>query len=47
VTRAATSSFEVAALVTFVPTLAALGLLVLLPETLGREPEDLWAPSAS
>jgi len=43
----ATSSFEVAALVTFVPTLAVLGLLVLLPETLGREPEDLWAPSAS
>lgn len=38
----ATSRFGVAALVTFLPALAAVSLLGLLPETRGREPEDLW-----
>jgi MFS family permease len=39
----ATGSFEVAAACTFVPTLAVLGLVATLPETVGREPEQLWS----
>ena len=34
--------FSVAAVVTFVPMIFAAGLFFLLPETKGREPEDLW-----
>jgi MFS family permease len=39
--------FGIAALVTFVPAVAATGLFRLLPETRGREPEDLWPPAPS
>jgi MFS family permease len=35
-------SFAVAGLVTFVPAALLMGLFWLLPETRGREPEDLW-----
>lgn len=38
----AAGSFEVAAVCTFVPTLGVLALVRHLPETLGREPEELW-----
>ncbi len=38
--------FGTAAILTFLPALAALGLFLLLPETRGRELEDLW-PAAS
>jgi hypothetical protein len=34
--------FGVAAAATFLPPLAALALLLLLPETRDRELEDLW-----
>lgn len=34
--------FAVGGLVTFLPMLAGTGLFALLPETMGREPEDLW-----
>ena len=34
--------FTVAAIVTFLPVMAAAGLFWCLPETKGREPEDLW-----
>jgi putative MFS transporter len=34
--------FAVAAAVTFLPVVAATGLVWLLPETRGREPEELW-----
>jgi MFS family permease len=34
--------FVVGALVTFLPVVLLAGLFVLLPETKGREPEDLW-----
>ena len=34
--------FEVAGLVTFLPAALIMGLFWLLPETRGREPEDLW-----
>jgi len=34
--------FGTAALATFLPTLVLLSLFLLLPETRGREPEDLW-----
>ena len=34
--------FAVAALVTFLPAVPVMGLFWLLPETRGREPEDLW-----
>jgi MFS family permease len=34
--------FAIAAAVTFLPTVPAAALLWLLPETRGREPEDLW-----
>ena len=34
------------ALVTFAPVVLATGLFVLLPETRGREPEDLWPDDA-
>ena len=34
--------FGVAGLVTFLPAAPVMGLLWLLPETRGREPEDLW-----
>jgi hypothetical protein len=33
---------EAGALVIFAPVVLATGLFVLLPETRGREPEDLW-----
>lgn len=35
--------FGAAALVTFLPMALAMGLFWLVPETRGREPEDLWA----
>jgi MFS family permease len=35
-------SFAFAGLVTFVPAALLMGLFCLLPETRGREPEDLW-----
>jgi MFS family permease len=34
--------FAVAGLVTFLPAALVMGLFWLLPETRGREPEDLW-----
>jgi MFS family permease len=34
--------FGRAALITFLPALAAVALLAVLPETRGREPEELW-----
>lgn len=34
--------FAVGALVTFLPVIATTALFLLLPETKGREPEDLW-----
>jgi MFS family permease len=34
--------FATAAVVTFAPCLVAAGLFWLVPETRGREPEDLW-----
>jgi MFS family permease len=37
--------FAVAGLVTFLPAVPVLGLFWLLPETRGREPEDLWPDS--
>jgi hypothetical protein len=37
--------FELAAAVTFLPVILAVGLFWLLPETRGREPEDLWPAS--
>ncbi len=36
--------FELAAALTFLPASLAAGLFWLLPETRGREPEDLWPP---
>jgi MFS family permease len=41
VTRAG-SPFVVAGLLTFLPAVPVMGLFWLLPETRGREPEDLW-----
>jgi MFS family permease len=38
--------FAVGAAVTFLPVIAATALFVLLPETKGREPEDLWPNTA-
>jgi MFS family permease len=37
--------FVVAGLVTFLPAVPVMGLFWLLPETRGREPEDLWPDS--
>jgi MFS family permease len=37
--------FAVAGLVTFLPAVPVMGLFWLLPETRGREPEDLWPDS--
>ena len=37
-----TASFATAACITFIPTIAILGLLLTLPETRGKEPEELW-----
>ncbi|MHB8340278.1 MAG: MFS transporter [Mycobacteriales bacterium] len=37
--------FAIAALITFLPVLPVAGLFWLLPETRGREPEDLWPPT--
>ena len=37
--------FVVAALLTFLPAVPVMGLFWLLPETRGREPEDLWPDS--
>jgi predicted MFS family arabinose efflux permease len=34
--------FALAAAATFLPAVGAIGLFTLLPETRGREPEDLW-----
>ena len=34
--------FSLGAAITFLPMVLATGLLLLLPETRGREPEDLW-----
>ena len=39
--------FATAAAVTFLPTVLAAALFWLLPETRGREPEDLWPTEAS
>jgi MFS family permease len=36
------NQFEVASLVTFLPPAVVMALFWLLPETRGREPEDLW-----
>ena len=38
--------FAFGAAVTFLPVILATGLFALLPETKGREPEDLW-PAAT
>ena len=37
--------FVAAGLVTFLPAVPVMGLFWLLPETRGREPEDLWPDS--
>jgi MFS family permease len=37
------SNARVAAIVTFLPVLATAALFLLLPETRGREPEELWS----
>jgi MFS family permease len=37
--------FAVAGLLTFLPAIPVMGLFWLLPETRGREPEDLWPDS--
>jgi MFS family permease len=37
--------FATAGLLTFLPTVPVMGLFWLLPETRGREPEDLWPDS--
>jgi MFS family permease len=39
--------FEVAGVVTFLPVMLAVALFRLLPETRGREPEDLWPDATS
>jgi MFS family permease len=39
--------FAVGAAVTFLPVVLATGLFALLPETKGREPEDLWPDVSS
>ena len=36
--------FGLAAVITFVPAALAAGLFWTVPETRGREPEDLWPP---
>lgn len=36
------AAFSVGAVATFLPSLAAISLFLLLPETKGQEPEDLW-----
>jgi hypothetical protein len=38
--------FGLAAVLTFLPTAAAAGLFWLVPETRGKEPEDLWPTEA-
>jgi MFS family permease len=38
--------FALAALATFLPSVVAVSLFALLPETRGREPEDLWPGTA-
>jgi MFS family permease len=38
--------FALAALATFLPSVVAVSLFALLPETRGREPEDLWPEAA-
>ena len=35
--------FGIAAVITFLPMSLAMGLFWLVPETRGREPEDLWS----
>ncbi len=40
------SHFEIGAAVTFSPVVLAAALFALLPETKGREPEDLWPDNA-
>jgi len=34
--------FAIGAAITFLPMVLATGLFALLPETRGREPEELW-----
>jgi len=46
VTRAG-HPFAVAGLLTFLPAIPVMGLFWLLPETRGREPEDLWPDEAA
>lgn len=46
VTRAG-HPFAVAGLLTFLPAIPVMGLFWLLPETRGREPEDLWPDDAA
>jgi putative MFS transporter len=41
----ANDQFGVAGVVTFLPAALVMGLFWLLPETRGREPEDLWPES--
>lgn len=36
------AAFSVGAVATFLPALGAIGLFLMLPETKGHEPEDLW-----
>jgi len=40
------NQFGLAAAVTFLPVVLATALFALLPETMGREPEDLWPGTA-
>jgi hypothetical protein len=37
--------FAVAAVITFLPAMLAMGLFWILPETRGKEPEELWPAS--
>jgi len=39
--------FSIAAVVTFLPALPLAALLLLLPETKGTEPEELWGTGAA
>lgn len=41
------SRFGLAAVATFLPAVGAVALFALLPETRGREPEELWPGAAS
>jgi MFS family permease len=39
--------FAIAAALTFLPAALAAGLFWLVPETRGKEPEDLWPPPST